>query len=291
MISSQKRFHFDNRDMQKQLGPYWLYQMGDLNCVGDYHIERHRQFVYEVTYVAVGMGHIWVDDREYIGKAGNVFINRIGDIHELYGDRSGEFRYFYLGFDFKDVSDPAIRRIRELFDDPKNVMAESAPGVQEAFLRLFSEAIRQDRFSELLVESYISDLLVHIHRAFDRQRYVVYQAEEGGSEKLVYDLINYIDLNVGRFSRLTELCAVFGYSYSHLAKQFTRVMGESLQSYFMRRRFRMAEEHLCEGMSVTEVAERMGYQSVHAFSRAFHKQVGMAPSAYRELAENGRQEL
>ena len=72
MLTSQKRFHFDNKNLQKQIGPYWLYQIGDLSCIGDYYVERHRQFVYEVTFIASGLGHIRVRDKWYEGKPGNV---------------------------------------------------------------------------------------------------------------------------------------------------------------------------------------------------------------------------
>lgn len=65
MLTSQKRFHFDNKNLQKQIGPYWLYQIGDLSCIGDYYVERHRQFVYEVTFIASGLGHIRVRDKWY----------------------------------------------------------------------------------------------------------------------------------------------------------------------------------------------------------------------------------
>ncbi len=292
MFSNQKRFHFDNRDMQKWIGPYWLYQIGDLSCIGDYHVERHRQFVYEITYVASGIGHICIRDKWYVANQGSVFIHRIGDIHEMQGDKTSDFRYFYLGFDFKDTDSPVPGKLKAFFDDDANVMVKEAPGVQEAFLRLFNEAITQDFFTETLVEGHIHDLLVHVYRAFSQQKYLVYHAEneQGSCEKLVYDVVNYIDLNMDSMKKLTELSDIFGYSYSHIAKQFTEMMGESLQKYFMRRRFELAGEHLCEGLSVTEVAERMGYQSIHAFSRAFRQQMGMTPSAYKDWIETNKHE-
>ena len=115
MLTSQKRFHFDNKNLQKQIGPYWLYQIGDLSCIGDYYVERHRQFVYEVTFIASGLGHIRVRDKWYEGKPGNVFIHRINDIHEMQGDKASGFRYFYLGFDFKALTLPAYSKLKALF--------------------------------------------------------------------------------------------------------------------------------------------------------------------------------
>ena len=68
-------------------------------------------------------------------------------------------------------------------------------------------------------------------------------------------------------------------------------MGESLQAYFMRRKFEQAADRLRQGLSVTEVSEQTGYQSIHAFSRAFRHQMGMTPSEYKNWAEKAKEEL
>ncbi len=47
-------------------------------------------------------------------------------------------------------------------------------------------------------------------------------------------------------------------------------------------RHKRACELLCEGYSVTAVAEKMGYSSIHVFSKAFSAREGMSPSAYAE---------
>jgi AraC family transcriptional activator of mtrCDE len=41
------------------------------------------------------------------------------------------------------------------------------------------------------------------------------------------------------------------------------------------------------GLSVAEIAERVGYDSDVAFGRAFRRHVGMAPSAWRRSIELG----
>ena len=292
MAGSQKRFHFNNENLQKQLGPYWLYQIGDLSGASDYYVEKHEQFVYEITLIVSGLGHVRVRDRWYEGKQGSIFIHRINDIHEMCGDKDSGFRYFYLGFDFKGSLSPALTKIKSLFDNEAEAMAESAPGVQDAFLRLFNEVLMHDSFTDLLMESHINDILTHTFRAFSRQKFVTYHAEDerANSEKLVYNVINYIDLEAGSIQKLTDLCDVFGYSYSHIAKRFTAVMGESLQTYFMRRKFEQAADRLRQGLNVTEVSEQMGYQSIHAFSRAFRLKTGMTPSEYKSWAARTQQE-
>ena len=57
-------------------------------------------------------------------------------------------------------------------------------------------------------------------------------------------------------------------------------MGLSLKEYFLMSRHRRACELLKGGMSVTAVAERMGYSSIHVFSKSFTSREGLSPSEY-----------
>lgn len=58
MPLNRAKFHFDTiyGDMNVTIGPYLLYQAGDLCCEPGYRVPPHRQLVYEITYVAEGTG-------------------------------------------------------------------------------------------------------------------------------------------------------------------------------------------------------------------------------------------
>ena len=98
----------------------------------------------------------------------------------------------------------------------------------------------------------------------------------------MYDVIQYMDTHMENLIDLAELGQIFGYSYTYISSRFTERMEESLKRYYTRRRFEKAREYLSNGESVTKVAEMVGYKSIHAFSRAFHKEVGMSPKEYKE---------
>lgn len=59
-------------------------------------------------------------------------------------------------------------------------------------------------------------------------------------------------------------------------------MGEPLKEYFTRRRFERATQLLEDGMSVTQIADMLGYKSIHSFSRAFTRRFGVSPLEYRK---------
>jgi len=79
---------------------------------------------------------------------------------------------------------------------------------------------------------------------------------------------------------VTALAEVAGMSRSLFSERFTAVVGSSPAHYVARWRMHLAQTWLRAGR-VSEVAARLGYQSEAAFSRAFKRAVGRAPSTLR----------
>ena len=78
------------------------------------------------------------------------------------------------------------------------------------------------------------------------------------------------------------LARAVGLSRSAFAARFTDLVGEPPLEYVSRWRMTKAAELLREtDLSVLDVAERAGYHSEAAFSRAFRRREGTAPARYR----------
>jgi AraC-like DNA-binding protein len=74
-------------------------------------------------------------------------------------------------------------------------------------------------------------------------------------------------------------------SRSAFAARFTELVGEPAMAYVARWRMHLALSALRdEGATVGELAERLGYRSEAAFSRAFKRVVGLPPGAARQAA-------
>ena len=81
---------------------------------------------------------------------------------------------------------------------------------------------------------------------------------------------------------LESLAREVGLSRSALAERFTDVVGTPPMQYLANWRMQLAAGRLLSGSdSVAAVAGQVGYESEAAFSRAFKKAVGMAPSQWR----------
>jgi AraC-like DNA-binding protein len=88
---------------------------------------------------------------------------------------------------------------------------------------------------------------------------------------------------------LEALAQVAALSRSAFAERFAQYVGQPPMQYLASWRMQLATNHLRNGQeSIAAVANRVGYDSEAAFSRAFKKAVGTPPSEWRERQLQGR---
>ena len=86
----------------------------------------------------------------------------------------------------------------------------------------------------------------------------------------------------GRAWTVDELAREVALSRSALAERFAALVGQPPIQYLMRWRLALAAQTLRSGRdAIARVAERSGYESEAAFSRAFKREFGTPPAAWR----------
>ncbi|MFN8441764.1 MAG: GyrI-like domain-containing protein [Caldilineaceae bacterium] len=84
--------------------------------------------------------------------------------------------------------------------------------------------------------------------------------------------------------QLDQLAEVAGFSPFHFHRIFTAMMGESVAEYIRRLRLGSAVQQLLQSdATVTEIALAAGYETHAAFSKAFRKRFGIAPTTLRTM--------
>ncbi len=79
------------------------------------------------------------------------------------------------------------------------------------------------------------------------------------------------------------------YSYMSRAtffKRFSQVAGQTPNYFVVMVRMKMAAQLLRQGKTISQVAEKVGYQSESAFSKAFKKVIGQQPGAYQKQSSS-----
>ncbi|MFD0960785.1 AraC family transcriptional regulator [Paenibacillus chungangensis] len=138
--------------------------------------------------------------------------------------------------------------------------------------------------SHQLVRNYIEVLLVSLLRRIELDRTtpnLPTVSQENREKSAIDKLLQYIEENLGDDLSLPSLCRKFAISRTHLYNAFKKRFGCGISEYVRRARFEQAKLFIREETSsMTEIAERLGYSSIHYFSRDFKKMIGMTPTEY-----------
>ena len=109
-----------------------------------------------------------------------------------------------------------------------------------------------------------------------------YSAEQLDTIRRVHDLLTE---NLDRRYTIEELSRRFLINPSSLKEMFKAVYGKSLAAHIKEHRMELASKLLREtGLSIAEIAERVGYENQSKFAAVFVRHFGCPPLEYRRRA-------
>ncbi len=83
-----------------------------------------------------------------------------------------------------------------------------------------------------------------------------------------------------------------GLSYSSLSRLFSKQEGITIEKYVIRQKIEKVKELLeYEELTLSQIADRLGYSSVQHLSNQFRKEVGISVSKYKSLPVSSRKPI
>jgi AraC-like DNA-binding protein len=94
----------------------------------------------------------------------------------------------------------------------------------------------------------------------------------------------YIDDNYHESIGLEQISQQAFLSPFHFHRLFRQVYRRTPHQYLTRKRIEKAKDLLAENKAVTEVCNEVGFESIGSFSVLFKREIGFAPTYYRNMA-------
>jgi len=105
------------------------------------------------------------------------------------------------------------------------------------------------------------------------------------NDQLAGSIIGYLNTNYSDPNLCVSVIAsYFNLSDSYFSQFFKEQVGETFGVYLEKLRIQRACELLENNELMADVAQKVGYNSVHSFRRAFKKVMGVVPSEYKKFA-------
>ena len=118
---------------------------------------------------------------------------------------------------------------------------------------------------------------------FKYQQNLTYIKEKrSGADLYIEAAVNYIELNIENSVTVNELTKFLGISQPYLFKIFKQRFALSPKQYIIDQKLKRAKVLLTESnLSVTHIANSLGFEEMLSFSKAFKLKTGLSPQNYR----------
>ena len=101
----------------------------------------------------------------------------------------------------------------------------------------------------------------------------------------------FIDDNYQESIDLEQISKQAFLSRFHFHRLFTKIYRRTPHQYLTQKRLDKAKDLLSENKTVTDVCNEVGFESIGSFSVLFKKEIGFAPTYYRNMAWLKKQAL
>ncbi|OMF36708.1 hypothetical protein BK133_08665 [Paenibacillus sp. FSL H8-0548] len=164
---------------------------------------------------------------------------------------------------------------------PVRIQLRSIQPFEEQLFRIIREYEIRLPFYQLRLKGLMLELLVCLLRD---SYWPNQMGEISGADQLVA-IQHYMNAHAGRELTLNELAGQFHMNKHHLIHLFKSAYRITPIQYHRQMRMERARNLLeFTQLTIQEIADSLGYPSIHAFSRAFKNKEGRSPSSYRAAA-------
>lgn len=257
----------------------------------NYYFEGESHPFWEFVYVDKGEVAVQADDRRLRLTKGQLVFHRPGEFHALSANGVVAPNLVVVGF---VCEAEAMRffeqRVLQADDSARTLLAHIVEEGRAAFSTPLGDPqtmrlVRRENAppgAEQMIALNLEQLLIGLLRTDaavpQRQTSMI---REHAQQEFLDQVRAYLEKNIDRRLTLADVCRDNLVGRSYLQKIFRERTGGGAMEYFGVMKIEAAKRMIREGSrNFTEIAARLGYNSIHYFSRHFKKVTGMTPSEY-----------
>ncbi|MBE6689107.1 MAG: helix-turn-helix domain-containing protein [Ruminococcaceae bacterium] len=241
-------------------------------------MERTRTDYY-IMYLTEGEFCVEFNGEMISAGAGDLVFFRPDEKQKYYKTNTERFKYYWIHFTGYAADD--MLKICQ-FEKSGVYRIGLSDNIIQHFKKHFSEFYAkpiEGTYMEISAAANVMELFSLMRKTLENN-----SVKPGSAEQKIYSSARYINENYTSPLCVEELARREGLCSGYYSKMFTRYFGVSPQNYIIRIRIQNACMMLQQSdMSITEIAQSVGYEDSLYFSRIFRKNLGMSPMNYRML--------
>ena len=247
-------------------------------------IDWHYHEFHKIILLLGGNASYWVEGQRYALEPGDMVLVGSGCIHrpEIAGRLPYERVVLYLSPDFLrrmggDGCDlqQCFRRAKEQYSFV--LRPTERFDTHRKNLQALEQAMGEEGFgAPVLRRSLLLQFLVLVSRDVEEGKLRYIPAADCDTK--LASVLQYLNLNLTKPISIDDLAAQFYISKFYLMRRFRVATGSTIHAYLTEKRLLLARERIAAGTPVQQACLECGFRDYSAFSRAYKKQFGTAPS-------------
>ena len=276
--------------LDKPLDIQQLYSIHYFEYTSDYVFAGESHDFWEFLYVDKGTVRVTCDKQDLDLSRGQMIFHKPGEFHGLSANGMVAPNLIVASFACNSPAMDFFRdRVTSTGAEERLLLAKIVSESRGIFSTpldnpYYNTLARRKavRFgSEQLLAAALEELLIRLIRNGDALP--VAKSKPRHEEVRIGHIVEYLEQRLDQPLSLNQICRDNLIGRAQLERYFHEQTGGGVIDYFSKMKIRAARQMIREGrLNFTQIAAKLGFQSVHYFSRRFKFFTGMSPSEYAE---------
>lgn len=261
-----------------------VYSMFTRQCADSFYFSGELHAPWELVYVMGGEVSVTADDRIYRLYPGDLIFHKPLEMHKIWAEEP-DAQYFVTSFDLAgphavDFRDKVFRLDEEecqLFDRILSMLSELPAPVYESAFTYYSDVWAR---YPLILHQAVATLEVLMMELL-RKNSALSTNGAVPRASLYAKIVRILEDNAEENLTIVQIADQCQVSTATLKKYFSEYAGCGIHKYYLRIKLRRAIDLLRNGLPVSEVSERLGFNNPNYFASVFRRELGHSPSYYR----------
>ena len=279
----------DSITINRVISVHYFQYMSDFSFPGESHD------FWELVCVDRGEIDALAGERRLTLKKGNILFHKPNEFHNVLTNGKVSPSLVVIGFvchspDIKSFED----QLMSVQDTEKELLAQIIVEARNTFSGRLDDPYQEELIfnsepltfgSAQLISHYLEQLIIHLYRRYFSYSLPVrssrFLAEASSGNDTYNRIVRYMEEHLGERMTIDRICRDNLVGRSQLQKLFRDTKGCGVIEFFSMMKIDTAKQMIRDNqLNFTQIADRLGYNSIHYFSRQFKQITTMTPSEY-----------
>ena len=279
----------DSITINRIISVHYFQYMSDFSFPGESHD------FWELVCVDRGEIDALAGERRLTLKKGNILFHKPNEFHNVLTNGKVSPSLVVIGF---VCHSPAIKsfedQLMSVQDTEKELLAQIIVEARNTFSGRLDDPYQEELIfnsepltfgSAQLISHYLEQLIIHLYRRYFSYSLPVrssrFLAEASSGNDTYNRIVRYMEEHLGERMTIDRICRDNLVGRSQLQKLFRDTKGCGVIEFFSMMKIDTAKQMIRDNqLNFTQIADRLGYSSIHYFSRQFKQITTMTPSEY-----------